>query len=116
MNKSELIKKMASTENITLKAAETAVNTVLESMTEALANGHRIEIRGVGSFKIKAYGGYQGRNPKTSEMIKVTSKKLPVFKPGKELKKRLNNGDKITITPLAPLPDEDPDLQRIAKI
>jgi integration host factor subunit beta len=62
-------------------------------MTDALAKGDNIEIRGFGSFSVKEYGTYYGRNPKTGEKIKVKPKKLPFFKVGKELKERVNHPD-----------------------
>ena len=59
-------------------------------MENALIRSDRLEIRGFGSFKVKDYDGYKGRNPKTGELIEVNSKKLPFFKVGKELKERVN--------------------------
>jgi len=59
-------------------------------MTKTLEDGNRIEIRGFGSFIVKHYGGYTGRNPKTGQVISVTDKKLPFFKPGKELKEKVS--------------------------
>ena len=73
-----------------LQKAEEVVNTVFGEMETALIRGERVEIRGLGSFKVKKYDGYKGRNPKTGEMIKVASKKLPFFKVGKELKERVD--------------------------
>jgi integration host factor subunit beta len=90
MNKSQLIEALAKAENLALKKAEEVVNTVFGDMEAALTRGERVEIRGFGSFKIKNYEGYQGRNPKTGEIINVTSKKLPFFKVGKELKDRVD--------------------------
>ena len=90
MTKSELIEKLATTEGITLKAAETAVSVTFESMTLVMTRGDRVEIRGFGAFKVKDYEEYNGRNPKTGEMIKVEAKKLPFFKVGKELKERVD--------------------------
>lgn len=89
MNKSELIEKLALTRNISNKRAEEVVNLMFSSMTEALTSGDRIEIRGLGSFVVKDYGTYTGRNPKTGEPITVSPKKLPFFKVGKELKERI---------------------------
>lgn len=89
MNKSELIEKLAIAKNIPLKRAEEVVNLVFSSMTDALTEGDRIEIRGLGSFVVKDYGTYTGRNPKTGQPIKVEPKKLPFFKVGKELKERI---------------------------
>ena len=90
MNKSQLIEALAKSENLALKKAEEVVNTVFGDMEKALAEGERVEIRGFGSFKIKKYEGYQGRNPKTGEIINVSSKRLPFFKVGKELKDRVD--------------------------
>jgi integration host factor subunit beta len=89
MNKSELIEQLAITKNISNKRAEEIVNLVFSSMSEALTEGDRIEIRGLGSFVVKDYGTYTGRNPKTGAPIMVNPKKLPFFKVGKELKERI---------------------------
>lgn len=91
MTKSQLIEALAKAEGITLKAAETAVNVTFESMEKAMIQGDRVEIRGFGSFKVKQYDGYKGRNPKTGELIEVNPKKLPFFKVGKELKERVDS-------------------------
>lgn len=90
MNKSQLIAELAKEEGLALKKAEEVVNTVFEGMEKALIEGERVEIRGLGSFKVKQYEGYQGRNPKTGEVINVPPKKLPFFKVGKELKERVD--------------------------
>jgi len=90
MTKSQLIEVLARAEGITLKAAELAVNVTFESMETALIAEDRVEIRGFGSFKVKAYDGYKGRNPKTGELIEVRPKRLPFFKVGKELKERVD--------------------------
>jgi integration host factor subunit beta len=89
MNKSELIEQLALKKEVSVKRAEEIVNLVFSSMTDALAEGDRIEIRGLGSFVVKDYGTYTGRNPKTGEPIQVEPKKLPFFKVGKELKERI---------------------------
>ena len=68
------------------------VNTFFDSIKESLVNGDRVEVRGFGSFKVKEYKGYSGRNPKTGEVVEVKSKKLPVFKVGKELKELVDSG------------------------
>lgn len=86
MNKSELIEQLAINKDIPNKRAEEVVNLIFSSMTDAMVKGDRIEIRGLGSFVIKDYDTYTGRNPKTGEPIKVSPKKLPFFKVGKELK------------------------------
>ncbi|MFH1243790.1 MAG: HU family DNA-binding protein [Pseudomonadota bacterium] len=90
MNKSQLIEALAKEENLPIKKAEEVVNTVFGDMEKALVRGERVEIRGLGSFKVKRYEGYKGRNPKTGEVIEVSRKKLPFFKVGKELKERVD--------------------------
>ncbi len=90
MNKSELIETLSEDIDLPHKEAAAITNTIIETMTEALANGDSIEIRGFGSFVIKNYGSYEGRNPKTGEKIKVRPKKLPFFKVGKDLREQVN--------------------------
>ena len=89
MNKSELIEQLSLKKDISNKKAEDVVNIVFNSLTEAMTAGERVEIRGLGSFVIKDYDTYTGRNPKTGEPITVSPKKLPFFKVGKELKERV---------------------------
>lgn len=91
MNKSELIEALALRKNLSFKKAEEIINTIFESMANALRDGERIEIRGFGSFVIKDYKPYIGRNPKTGEAITVNPKKLPFFKVGKELKEKVDS-------------------------
>jgi len=86
MNKSELVEALASEKNLTYKKAEEIVNIIFDSMSETLTHGGRIEIRGFGSFIVKDYKAYMGRNPKTGEVINVNPKKLPFFKVGKDLR------------------------------
>ncbi|MDD2218973.1 MAG: integration host factor subunit beta [Desulfoplanes sp.] len=90
MNKSELIKTLSEENNISMEEAVIVVNTFFDSIREELVQGNRVEIRGFGSFKIKEYEGYQGRNPKSGKQVAVQPKKLPFFRPGKELKEYLN--------------------------
>ena len=90
MNKSQLITFLAKKENLTTRSAEDIVNTFFKEIEKSLLNDNRVEIRGLGSFKIKQYDSYDGRNPKTGKKIKVKSKKLPFFKVGKELKERVD--------------------------
>jgi len=90
MNKSQLVEALAKAENLTLKTAEDIVNTVFKEMEKTLARGERIEIRGLGSFKIKHYESYDGRNPKTGKIIQVENKKLPFFKVGRDLKEMVD--------------------------
>ena len=88
MNKLELIDTLRNEGQISKKEAATIVNLFFGKMAKALAEGDRVEIRGLCSFFVKKYNSYQGRNPKTGEKFKVTPKKLPFFKCGKELKDR----------------------------
>ena len=90
MNRLDLIKALSRETGITVGKAEGVVKTVFKSITDALADGDRVEIRGFGSFKVKKYDGYTGRNPRTGVLIDVKPKKLPFFKCGKELKERVN--------------------------
>ncbi|MCP4338032.1 MAG: integration host factor subunit beta [Desulfobulbaceae bacterium] len=92
MNKSELIEALSQDINVPHREAAAITNTVIETMTEALAKGESIEIRGFGSFVIKKYDSYEGRNPKTGKKIQVQPKRLPFFKVGKELREKVNNG------------------------
>ena len=90
MNKSELVKALADQANISLDEATIVVNTFVDSMKDSLLEGGRVEIRGFGSFKVKEYGSYAGRNPRTGEKVAVEPKRLPFFRAGKELKEYLN--------------------------
>lgn len=91
MNKSELVEALANSKALTYKKSEEIVNLIFDSMAETLSKGGRIEIRGFGSFVVKDYKAYTGRNPKTGEVIEVKPKKLPFFKVGKELREKVNN-------------------------
>lgn len=94
ITKADLINLLSEKAGITRVKAETVVNTIFDSMVEALMKDDRIEIRGFGSFVNRSYDSYQGRNPRTGEIIKVDQKKLPFFKVGKELKEEINEGKK----------------------
>jgi integration host factor subunit beta len=90
MNKVGLIQTLKDTNHLTKSEAEAVINLFFDKMAEALAQGDRVEIRGLCSFFIKNYGSYTGRNPKTGEKVKIKPKKLPFFKVGKELKERVD--------------------------
>ncbi len=90
MNKIELIQVLKDSNGLSKSEAEAVVNLFFIKMADALAQGERVEIRGLCSVFVKKYGGYTGRNPKTGELVKVTRKKLPFFKVGKELKERVD--------------------------
>ena len=92
MLKSDLIDMLVQRRGITQKQAEAAVETVFEHMKDALCRGENIEIRGLGAFHVKNYQGYQGRNPKTGEVIPVKPKRGLLFRTGKELRDRVNRG------------------------
>ena len=90
MTKGELIDMVASQDGFSLKTAEIVVNTIFDSMAEALRKGERVEIRGFGSFEVREYNGYRGRNPKTGAEVQVRAKRAPFFKTGKELRQRVD--------------------------
>ena len=90
MNKAKLIEKVSERVQIPSKAAKVIVDTIFDSMRESLEKGEGIEIRGFGSFVVRHYGAYKGRNPKTGKTVDVRPKKLPYFKVGKELKEKVN--------------------------
>lgn len=89
MNKSFLIDALSNKEHLTEKNASEIVNLIFDGFTDTLKMGGRIEIRGFGSFTVRQYGGYTGRNPKTGAKTQVGPKKLPFFKVGKELKAKV---------------------------
>jgi integration host factor beta subunit len=91
MTKSELIEKVVqSHEMLNVRVSEIVVNTVFDSIEEALKSGDKVEIRGFGSFTIRERLGREARNPKSGEVVRIPSKKTPFFKTGKELKERVN--------------------------
>ena len=91
MTRSDLVARLAERfGQLTQRDAEFAVKTILDAMSEALAKGHRIEIRGFGSFSISRRPPRMGRNPRTGAAIKIKSAKVPKFRPGKALKDALN--------------------------
>ncbi|RLA80726.1 MAG: integration host factor subunit beta [Deltaproteobacteria bacterium] len=90
MTKGELTKRLAEKAKVSQREAKVVVDAVFEEMEEAMLRGERIEIRGFGSFVLRSYDSYQGRNPKTGERINVPPKRLPYFKVGKELRERVN--------------------------
>jgi integration host factor subunit beta len=90
MNKLELIDTLRNEGQISKKEAATIVDLFFDKISTALAEGDRVEIRGLCSFYVKKYKAYNGRNPKTGEKVKIKPKKLPFFKCGKELKERVD--------------------------
>ena len=90
MTKAELVEQVAGQSDLTKKDAEVIVQTVLDSITESLQRGEKIELRGFGSFRIRSRSSRQGRNPKTGNGVNVPAKNVPYFKPGKEIKDLIN--------------------------
>lgn len=90
MNKSDLVEALAKEANLPLRKSEEIVNVVFQAMSDTLSGQDRIEIRGFGSFEVRDYDGYTGRNPKTGAKIRVDGKRLPFFKAGKELRELVN--------------------------
>jgi integration host factor subunit beta len=91
MTKSDLINALSIKENLSEKNAFEIVNMIFDGFTYTLKKGGRIELRGFGSFTVRKYGAYTGKNPKTGEKVQVKPKKSPFFKVGKELKERVNH-------------------------
>lgn len=90
MNKADLVEALAGENGLSKAQAKKAVELFFDEMTDALANGDKVEIRGFCSIFVKEYKAYTGRNPKTKEAVSVAPKKLPFFKCGKELKERVD--------------------------
>src|SRR5438874_13275960 len=90
MTKAELVDEVARVVQLTKKQAETIVNIIFDSIVESLRTGQKIELRGFGNFRLRSRKSRTGRNPKTGEKVDVPSKKIPYFKPGKELKELIN--------------------------
>ena len=91
VTKSELIERISEKLKLPNGKAEQIVNCVFDSMVKALQEGEGIEIRGFGSFTVREYKAYEGRNPRTGETVHVAPKKLPFFKVGKDLRERVNS-------------------------
>ena len=90
MTKSDLILKIASDKGISKARAEAAVNMIFDCLTHSMVRDERVEIRGLGSFEIRKYASYKGRNPRTGDSVSVRPKRLPFFKAGKEIKDIIN--------------------------
>ena len=103
MTKAELVDEVARVVQLTKKQAETIVNIVFDSIVDSLRSGQKIELRGFGSFRLRSRKSRTGRNPKTGEKVEVPAKKIPFFKPSKELKD-LVNGESGAKTPATSTP------------
>ncbi len=99
MTKAELIEEVSRVSDLTKKHSEIIVDTVFKSIINALHRGDKIELRGFGSFRIRQRESRKGRNPKTGERVDVPAKKVPYFKPGKELKELINQTQQEEPTP-----------------
>ena len=93
MTKAELVEEVARVSSLTKKHSEVIVDTVFQSIVEALNRGEKIELRGFGSFRLRRRESRKGRNPKTGDKVDVPPKQVPYFKPGKELKDLINKAD-----------------------
>ena len=91
MTKADLVDEVAKNSDLSKKDAETIVQTVLDSIVDSLKGGQKVELRGFGSFRLRERSSRQGRNPKTGKAVFVPAKKIPCFKPGKELKDLINS-------------------------
>lgn len=111
MTKSELIESLVWKQSqLGYRDVELAVKTMLEHMGQTLASGERIEIRGFGSFSLHYRPPRVGRNPKSGDAVSLSAKYVPHFKPGKELRERVNNGA-VKAREIKPANDNDPDTE-----
>ena len=106
MTKAELVEEVSRVSDLTKKHSEVIVDTVFQSIIDALHRGEKIELRGFGSFRLRKREPRKGRNPKTGDKVDVPPKRVPYFKPGKELKDLINKEDEDPGPPLtSPAPD-----------
>ena len=113
LTKADLIEEVLKVTELPRKESETIVETIFDSIIEAIQKGEKIEIRGFGSFRTRQRRGRVGRNPKTGEKVEVPAKRIPFFKPSKELKDLVNNAaaEQVAVTPPAPAPPSVPPTQ-----
>ena len=90
MTKADLIDELSNVSHLTKKEGETIVTIIFDNITEALAKGDKVELRGFGSFRIRRRRARRGRNPKTGTMVSVAAKRVPFFKVGQQLRERVN--------------------------
>ena len=108
MTKAELVEEVSKVSDLTKKHSEVIVETVFKSIVEALQRGEKIELRGFGSFRLRQRESRKGRNPKTGARVEVPPKRVPYFKPGKELKDLINSGAGADAAPAAQAPEPAP--------
>jgi integration host factor subunit beta len=104
MTKAELVEEVSRVSDLTKKHSEVIVETVFKSIIDALHRGEKVELRGFGSFRLRQRDPRKGRNPKTGDKVDVPPKKVPYFKPGKELKDLINRADEAAAAPQAVTP------------
>jgi len=92
MTKADLVEEVSKVTELTRKDSEVIVDTLFESVIKALRTGDKLEVRGFGSFRVRQRNARVGRNPKTGEKVEVPAKRVPYFKPSKELKDLINDG------------------------
>ena len=109
MTKAELVEDVAEAAELTKKDAERLVEIVFESIIETLNQGEKIELRGFGSFRARERGARRGRNPKTGDPVSIPAKRVPYFKPGKELKELINEKPPASVASESPAaPSDEP--------
>ena len=108
MTKADLIEEVAQITDVTRRDSEVIVETIFDSIVHSLRAGDKIEIRGFGSFRTRQRNSRVGRNPKTGDRVDVPAKKIPFFKPSKELKDLVNQSEGGTATPVAHAPGAEP--------
>ena len=118
MTKAELVEEVSRVSDLTKKHSEVIVDTVFKSIIDALHRGEKIELRGFGSFRLRKREPRKGRNPKTGDKVDVPPKKVPYFKPGKELKELINREDEATASSAAASIDQIPGVasQGVARV
>src|SRR5438045_5364106 len=107
MTKADLVEEVAKVTELTRKDSEVIVDTLFESVIKALRVGDKLEVRGFGSFRVRQRNSRVGRNPKTGEKVEVPAKRVPYFKPSKELKDLINDGA-TGAPPASPAPPGPP--------
>jgi integration host factor subunit beta len=98
MTKADLVEKVANVAELTKKDAEILVEVVFECIIDSLNRGEKIELRGFGSFRVRSRNSRRGRNPKTGASVDIPAKRVPYFKPGKELKELINDEPESSAT------------------
>jgi integration host factor subunit beta len=101
MTKADLVEEVSKVTELTRKDSEVIVDTLFESVIKALKEGDKLEVRGFGSFRVRQRNARVGRNPKTGEKVEVPAKRVPYFKPSKELKDLINDGAESAASPAA---------------